>query len=917
MPRFPRFYSWFIFYLVIGSLFTATLFAAPSAPTAAPARLLLHENWRIQSSCQAHETGEQISSPGFRSHTWHTAAVPTTVLAALVADKTYPDPFFGTNLRKIPGTTYPPGRNFAHMPMPEDSPYHCSWWYRTEFKAPAGYRNKNAWLKFDGINYRANIWLNGKQIADESKVRGAFRAYEFEVHQGLRPGAVNALAVEVFAPEPGDLANNWVDWNPMPPDKNMGVWRPVSLSASGPVSLRHAFIKSEITPSLDSASLSVTVEVRNASDKPISGTLKAALVNVHLEQPLELAPSEVKLVTLTPDDFPELKIANPKLWWPYPMGSPNLYTAHLEFQAKGTVSDTTDVRFGIRQITSELTDKKNRLFHINGRPLLVRGGGWSPDMLWRQTPQRLRDEFRYVQHLHLNTIRLEGKMETDDFFNLADEQGILVMAGWCCCDIWEQWDKWQPETHPIATESLRSQMLRLRSHPSLLVWLYGSDGPPPAEVEKEYLQVIKETLWPNPTLSSASAEPTDVTGVSGVKMSGPYDYVPPSYWLNETAASTLKLGGGFSFNTETGPGPAIPTLESLHKMLPADHLVPGDSVWNFHAGGQEFSNTRNYDTAMNAIYGSPADLNDYLRKSQAMAYDGERAMFEAYGRNKYTSTGVVQWMLNNAWPSLIWHLYDYYLQPAGGYFGVRKANEPLHVQYSYDDRSVVVVNSQYQPVSGLKVSAEVYDFDLNQKFSNQQETDVPSDSSTRVFVMPETAVTSDPVSFVKLSLRDAAGHTVSSNFYWLSAKASSFDWEKTTFVHTPSPTYEDFTALNRLSPVKLEATANIKQDVKQNNGTVTVHVKNPTKQLAFQVCLAVLDKNGEKEILPVLWDDNYFSLLPGESRVVSATFDRQQLQHVQPQVKVSGWNVVPQTKPLRASTPTSKKAGSGHAKKQH
>ena len=198
----------------------------------------------------------------------HSAAVPTTVLAALVADKTYPDPFFGTNLRKIPGTTYPPGRNFAHMPMPEDSPYHCSWWYRTEFKVPAGYRNKNAWLKFDGINYRANIWLNGKQIADESKVRGAFRAYEFEVHQGLRPGAANALAVEVFAPEPGDLANNWVDWNPMPPDKNMGVWRPVSLSASGPVSLRHAFIKSEVTPSLDSASLSLIVEVRNASDKP-------------------------------------------------------------------------------------------------------------------------------------------------------------------------------------------------------------------------------------------------------------------------------------------------------------------------------------------------------------------------------------------------------------------------------------------------------------------------------------------------------------------------------------------------------------------------------------------------------------------------------------------------------------------------
>ena len=894
MPRLQWFHFWFIFFLIFGPLVPVASASTPAAP-----RLLLHQNWWIQSSCLAYGNGEQISLPGYHPASWHPAEVPTTVLAALVADKTYPDPYFGTNLRSIPGTSYPVAKNFAHLPTPEDSPYHCSWWYRTEFKVPADYKKKDAWLNFAGINYHANIWLNGKKIADAAQVAGAFRAYEFEVHQDIHPGEINALAVEVFAPEPGDLAINWVDWNPMPADKNMGVWRDVSLTATGPVSIRHPFIKSQVTPSLDSAALSLTVEVRNASDQPIKGTLKAAFGQVNLQQQVELAPSEVKLVTLTPDAFPQLKLAHPRLWWPYQMGEPNLYSAHLQFEVAGNVSDEADFRFGIREITSELTDKGNRLFRINGRKLLIRGGGWSPDMLWRQPKQRLRDQFRYVRHLHLNTIRLEGKIETEDFFNLADEEGILIMAGWCCCDIWEQWNKWQPETHPIAVESLRSQLLRLRSHPSLLVWLYGSDGPPPADVEKEYLQVIQDTLWPNPTLSSASAEPTLVSGVSGVKMSGPYDYVPPSYWLNATATGTLKLGGGFSFNTETSPGPAIPTLESLKKMLPADHLTPGDSVWNFHAGSQEFSNTKIYDDAMKAIYGPPSDLDDYLRKSQAMAYDGERAMFEAYGRNKYTSTGVIQWMLNNAWPSLIWHLYDYYLQPAGGYFGTRKANEPLHVQYSYDDRSVVVVNSQYQPFSGLKVSAEVYDFDLKQKFSNQANADVPEDSSTRVFVIPETALNTSPVTFVKLALRDAAGHTVSSNFYWLPAKTSSFDWEKTTFFYTPSPVYEDFTALNRLSPVKLEAAADLA--LAHNDGTVTVHVKNPSKQLAFQVCLQVLQKEGDKEILPVLWDDNYFSLLPGESRVVTATLDQSQLQHVQPEIKVSGWNIVPQEKLISAS----------------
>jgi len=370
------------------------------------------------------------------------------------------------------------------MPTPEDSPFHCSWWYRTEFKVPLAYRGKHAWLKFDGINYRANIWLNGKEIADDSKIRGAFRAYEFDVHDNLRVGQSNALAVEVFAPEPGDLANNWVDWSPMPPDKNMGVWRPVSLSASGPVALGHPFVKTEVSSSLDSATLSVIVDVRNTSDHPISGTLKASLAGVKVQQPVELAANEVKQVILASDTFPQLNISNPKLWWPYPMGAPNLYSAHLEFATGGGVSDQTDVRFGIRQITSELTEQKNRLFRINGRPLLIRGGGWSPDMLWRQPPERLRDQFRYVQHLHLNAIRLEGKMETEAFFNMADEKGILVMAGWCCCDIWEQWDKWQPETHPIATESLRSQLLRLRVHPSMLVWLYGSDGPPPRKLKK-------------------------------------------------------------------------------------------------------------------------------------------------------------------------------------------------------------------------------------------------------------------------------------------------------------------------------------------------------------------------------------------------------------------------------------------------
>jgi exo-1,4-beta-D-glucosaminidase len=851
-------------------------------------KVKLEQGWAIQSSCKVEEKGEQISSPTFKPAGWHRTRVPSTVLAALVADRTYPDPYFAMNLRSIPGTTYPIATNFAHQPMPDDSPFKCSWWYRTEFTLPANFRDRNVWLHFGGINYRANVWLNGKQIADSAQMAGAYREFEFNIAQALKPGATNVLAVETFAPEPKDLAINWVDWNPMPPDKDMGLWREVYLTASGAVSLRHAYVRSKITPGLEKATLTLSVQAANAADHPVQGVLKASFGKTHLQQPVELAAGETKSVSFTADQFPEMNIERPQLWWPYQMGSPALHPLDLQFLVNGQVSDSVSTRFGIREITSELDEQQNRIFKINGKRLLVRGGGWSQDMLLRQEQARLRDEFKYVKHLHLNTIRLEGKMETEEFFNLADEQGILVMAGWCCCDIWEEWDKWQPENHQVAVESLRSQSLRLRSHPSVLVWLYGSDNPPPPEVEREYLNVLKETDWPNPAISSASHTPTTVTGVSGVKMTGPYQYVPPSYWLNPTA-TTLKLGGAFGFNTETSPGPAVPTLDSLTKMLGKDHLWPMDDVWNYHAGSQEFKNLNIFNNAMNATYGKPGDLQDYLRKSQAMAYDGERAMFEAYRRNKYTSTGVIQWMLNNAWPSTIWHLYDYYLQPAGGFFGARKANEPVHVQFSYDDRSVVLVNGLMQPMRGVKASAELYDFNLQNQFSKEVSVDAAEDSSQKLFTIPEPGQGTG-ISFVRLRLQDDHGRILSSNFYWLPAKYSTFDWAATTFEYTPSPSYEDLTQLNSLPPVKLKVSA-----VKTSGPAIRVNVSNPAKTLAFHVVLKVFNKAGGHEILPVLWDDNYFALLPGESRTVTAVYEARQLQDVQAAVELSGWNITRQT----------------------
>ncbi|HEY6250698.1 MAG TPA: glycoside hydrolase family 2 protein [Candidatus Angelobacter sp.] len=876
--------------VLVPFLMLSVLCAGQAAVPAAgvPEKIVLAENWLLQSSCKVKATGEQISSASFRPAGWHKTRVPSTVLAALIADKTYADPYFGMNLRSIPGTTYPIAKNFAHLPTPDDSPFKCSWWYRTAFVLPADFHGKSTRLHFEGINYRANVWMNGKLITDSSQVAGAYRTFDLNVTEAAKPGHENVLAVETFIAEPENLAINWVDWNPMPPDKDMGIWKPVYLVASGPVALKNGVVFSKVDPSLESATLTLSVLAENNTSHPVKGMLKASLAGLRLQQEVELAAQEKKTVTFSSDNFPQLKLAHPQLWWPYQMGKPNLHSAHLQFESERAVSDVLSFRFGIREITSELADKGVRLFKINGKSLLVRGGGWAPDMLLRQSRQRLRDEFAYVKHLYLNTVRLEGKIETDDFFDLADEQGILVMAGWCCCDIWEEWDKWQPENHHVATESLRSQALRLRSHPSVLVWLYGSDNPPPPEVEREYLDILKETEWPNPAISSASGTATTVTGASGVKMTGPYQYIPPSYWLNQTATGA-KYGGAFGFNTETSPGPAVPPLDSLEKMLPKDHFWPMDDVWNYHAGSQEFKNLDIYSKAMDATYGKPSDLHDYLRKSQAMAYDGERAMFEAYRRNKYSSTGVIQWMLNNAWPSTIWHLYDYFLEPAGGYFGARKANETVHVQFSYDDRSVVLVNAQQRPLSGLKVTAELYGFDLHSLFSKDVTVEAAADGSARLFTIPDAPETG--ISFVRLKVQNAQGRTVSSNFYWLPAKYSTFDWAATTFEYTPSPTYEDLTQMASLPQVKLSMTA---ADISTDKGqAIQVRLRNPGKNLAFQVCLRVFNKKNGHDILPVLWDDNYFSLMPGESRTVIATYTANQLQSAEPVVELGGWNIVP------------------------
>ena len=844
----------------------------------------LREGWALQSSAKVDQEGDALSRPGFATTGWHRATVPTTVVGALVADGTYPDPHYGMNAREIPGIDYEIAANFSNVEMSEDSPFRVPWWYRTEFTLPAGASGRTIWLRFGGVNFKANVWLNGQRVAAADEIAGAWRIHELDITGVAKVGEPNALAVEVFAPRTGDLALTFVDWNPMPPDKVMGLYRPVTVATSGPVALRHPQVVSKLNPpDLDRAELTVKVVARNASPQAVSGTLDGTIGDVTFSSEVSLAAGEEREVVLTPDEIPQLALNDPKLWWPFQYGEPNLHDLKLVLKVDGAVSDRAASRFGIREFTADIDENGHLVYKVNGKNILVRGAGWTSEMMLRYSPERFEQELRYVKDMGLNTVRLEGKLEWEEFFDIADREGLMVMPGWCCCHIWERWDEWGEEDLPIAVAQLHDQILRLRGRASVFTWYNGSDFPPPAEVEKAYLATLDHLGFPNPVVSSATEQVAEHSGPSGVKMRGPYEWVPPIYWYTDT-----KLGGPHGLATEIGPGPAPPPVESLKLFIPEDKLWPINEVWNFHAGGGPFKTLDVFNAAIDARYGTPKGLEEYALKAQVAAYESHRAMFESFRERKYTATGVIQWMLNNAWPGVIWHLYDYYLRPGGSYFGAKKANEPLHVQFAYDDRSVAVVSSSLQSFPGMKVTAKVYDLNGVEKHSRSETVNVAPDSSVKVFQLPEPEGLT-PTYFVVLTLDDANGGTVSRNVYWLSTKPEVMAWDDTKWYYTPVRRYADMTALDTLPPAEVKTTARFATSGEDGRARVTL--ENASDAMAFFVHLSVRKGEDGEEVLPVLWEDNDVTLAPGETLELAATYAAKDLAAAAPAVRVEGWNV--------------------------
>jgi len=383
----------------------------------------LSDGWSIRAAADVADDGAAVSTAGYGSAEWFAASVPSTPMAALVASGLHPDLYLGTNLEEVDTEQF-------------DGP----WWYRTEFEVSAEQAEKVARLQFAGINYSADIWLNGELLAGRQEIVGAFRVHELAVGSRLNAGS-NAIAVKVYPPDPGDFTIGFVDWNPRPPDKNMGIWRPVTLRLTGDVSVDHLYVQTDVDlETLESAEIKVSALFTNHGDRQVEAEVSGRIEDISFSADVMLAPGEEQLVWFTPDDYDALSVENPRLWWPHTLGEANLYTLQMTAEVAGQVSDAAETTFGIREFDTYFNEEGHRGFTVNGQPVLIRGGGWVDDLLLSDTPAKIDAQLAYVKQMHLNTIRLEGFWGSSHYlYDAADREGILIMPGWSCQWEWEEY----------------------------------------------------------------------------------------------------------------------------------------------------------------------------------------------------------------------------------------------------------------------------------------------------------------------------------------------------------------------------------------------------------------------------------------------------------------------------------------------
>jgi hypothetical protein len=835
-----------------------------------PAPLRLTSGWELQDAGLVLKTGEALSRTDYQPAGWHRATVPGTVLTSLVNDGEYPEPLYGENNRT---NTIP------------DSLCRTSYWYRTTFMPPPSYAGKQIWLNFMGINYIAEVWVNGRQVGT---IKGAFTRGIFNLTPCVTVGAANALAVHILPqPHPGATHEKTIasgtgpnggvtamdgpaflcsigwDWIPTIRDRDTGIWQDVILSASGPVVVQDPYVTSDLPlPRTDTADLTVQATVRNVTDTPQAGTLTGTIDRISFKQEVSLAANETRTVTFTPATTPALHLRKPRLWWPNGYGPQNLYKLHVSFSVNGTVSDAQDTTFGVRKITYTLPGSENLALSVNGVPVIAKGGDWGMDEAMKRIPgRRLDAQVRMHRIANYTMIRnWVGQSTSSDLYDACDKYGILL---------WDEFFEPHPADGPIPEDvglylaNVRDKILRFRSHACIALWCARNEGDPPAAIGQGIQQLINE-LDPRRLYQPSS------TSGRGVNSGGPY------HWRTPREFYTF----GEAFKTEIG-SMSVPTLEAVRAMMPAKDWEVINDDWAEHdfCGGAQQGDRYPYIIADR--YGPIASLPDFVRKAQLANYECFRAMYEGrFAKLFHPETGVITWMSSPAQPSFVWQLYSHDLEPNASLYGARKACEPVHIMMNQKDWHVMVVNNTAEPLQAVTAKTTVYDLDGSTQYTHSDTVTATPSAATDVGAIAFPSPLS-VVHFIKLELRDGKGRLLSDNFYWRGAPDSNED---------------NFCALNALPMVALDIQAT-RRDAGGKCFLEAV-LRNPSQTIALMSHLQLRKARSGQRVLPVFYSDNYVSLLPGELKKLTVEAAVSDLDGDAPLLAVDGWNVTVSATPV-------------------